>query len=92
MPIIYSFVLFYSITKSVIHKYKEAKEKQDIQEIIGLYIAYTSWIAVPLITFFQASQALEYSFSNTGFLVMTVLFVRKTVQQQKDEYEQAFEF
>ncbi|MCY7291096.1 MAG: hypothetical protein LH615_02840, partial [Ferruginibacter sp.] len=35
MPIIYSFVLFYSITKSVIHKYKEAKEKQDIQEIIG---------------------------------------------------------
>jgi signal transduction histidine kinase/DNA-binding NarL/FixJ family response regulator len=85
-PIVYSLILFYSITKSVIGKYKENKDKPDVMEMIGLYIAYSSWFGVPIVTYFQASQAYEYLCSNTGFFVMTVLFVRKTVHQQRYEY------
>lgn len=86
IPIVYSLILFYSITKSVIRKYKENKGKSDVMEMVGLYIAYSSWFGVPIVTYFQSSQAYEYLCSNTGFFVMTVLFVRKTVHQQRYEY------
>jgi signal transduction histidine kinase/DNA-binding NarL/FixJ family response regulator len=70
----------------VVHKYKEKKGKEQVMEMIGLYIAYSCWFGVPIVTYFQSSQAYEYLCSNTGFFVMTVLFVRKTVHQQRYEY------
>lgn len=86
IPILYSLILFYSITKSVIRKYKENKGNSDVMEMVGLYIAYSAWFGVPIVTYFQASQAYEYLCSNTGFFVMSILFVRKTVHQQRYEY------
>jgi len=103
VPFLYALSFLYSLRRAIIIKNKEKKDVIYKKEVIGMYIGVVFWSSLPLIAFFETdlntmlqpvmnfhngSQVVEVVSTNCGLLVMTVLFIRRSVKQSKDEYIQ----
>ncbi|ASZ13227.1 hypothetical protein CK934_20805 [Chitinophaga sp. MD30] len=88
IPFLYSISLVWALTKAVLIKYREDKSKAELKEIFAVYLAVIPWASMTLLSYFNASQALEVSITNGGFLVITVLFIRRTVRESRQEYDE----
>lgn len=101
VPFFYALSFLFSLSKAIKVKYKEYKEGSDRKEIIGVYIGVIFWISLPIIAFFETnlnlmlkpilnfhngSQVVEVVCTNLGLLIMTILFIRQSVKQSRDEY------
>lgn len=50
------------------------------------YLAVLCWIGLPFIVFFGDHQVLEHSFTNFGFLVLTIARIRQSISVSHQEY------
>ncbi len=87
IPFIYSLSLFYSLSRAIIDKHRFKPDEKDSTEITGLYLALIPWMALPIITYFNGSQLLEVTFTNTGVFFLSVMFIRSTVQQSRKDHD-----
>jgi hypothetical protein len=102
VPCIYSFSFLYSLAKAIKNRILEDNDKRSKREIIGMYIAVILFTMLPLIAFFETdlnellkpilhfhngSQVVEVLTINSGLVVVTILFIRQTVEQSRAEYE-----
>ncbi|NLU91390.1 ATP-binding protein [Chitinophaga sp. Ak27] len=88
IPFIYTISLVWAITKSVWIKYKETPAGSELSEILGVYAAVIPWASLPVVIYFDLGQATEATVTNVGFLVVTVLYIRKMIMEQREEYFQ----
>ncbi len=86
MPIVFSVLYVYTLSRSLWKKYKENTDKIDREEIIGIYVSVLLWATLPIIVLFDGSQVVENSTTNTGFLIMSILFVRSAIIKSRKDY------
>ena len=89
VPAIYAFAFLYSLTKVLYNYSKSANNEPFFKEkIIGVCSAVFFWvIGLSIVTFFNGSQYIEHGITNTGFLIMTVIFIRSTILDSRKEYQ-----
>lgn len=101
VPFLYGLSFLYSLRRAIFIKNKE-KVDINRNEIIGMYIGVMFWCSLPIIAFFETnlntylqpimnfhngSQVVEVVSTNCGLLVITVLFIRRTVRESRAEYK-----
>ncbi len=91
IPFFYSIVLLWAITKAVVIKYKEDTSNDKIVEIIAVYCAVIPWASMTLLSYFHASQFVEVIVTNGGFIVVTGLFISRSIKNARIEYQRLVE-
>ena len=88
VPLFYAIILLWAITRAIRSKYKEGEKGQISMEMIAVYIAIIPWASMPVLSLFRASQVVEVLFTNGGFIIITFLFISKSISRAKIEYQQ----
>jgi signal transduction histidine kinase/DNA-binding response OmpR family regulator len=88
IPFGFSIFYLYILTKHLWPRYKRLKSGIEREEMAGLYLSVVLWATLPIIVFYDGSQLLEHSITNTGFMIMSVVYVRSAIfRSRKDHYE-----
>jgi signal transduction histidine kinase len=88
LPVFYSLWVIYSLLKAIKYKYgKDFSSKESKEEITVLILSITPWIGLPFIAYFDLSQAIEASVTNTGFLLLLALQVSRHIKQMRMEHQ-----
>jgi signal transduction histidine kinase/DNA-binding NarL/FixJ family response regulator len=103
VPFIYTLSFLYSLRYAINARNRDLKNTRSKKDILGMYIAVILFGFLPVIAFFETnlngwlrpilhfhngSQVVEILTTNSGLLVMTFLFIRQTVTQARNEYNQ----
>lgn len=88
VPFIYSLVLLWAITRAIQVKYRDNKSKTNYMEVIAVYLAVIPWVSMTVIAYYNLGQFIEVIFTNAGFVVITILFIWKSITKARIEYEQ----
>lgn len=92
LPVLYAIWVIYSLAKAIRYKYKsDFHTYQAKEEIIILFLSLTPWVGVPVIVYFELSQAVEATITNTGFLLLFALQVKRQVLNLRMEHERLVE-
>ncbi|MCZ4223527.1 helix-turn-helix transcriptional regulator [Pedobacter rhodius] len=87
IPFFYAVVVLIAILISIRTKYLEATKNVDIMEMVAVYCAVIPWVSMPVLAYLHASQLTEVMFSNIGFLIITLIFISKSVKKARREHE-----
>lgn len=103
IPFFYTLSFLSSLRFAIKIRNQELKNPVFKKDIMGMYVAVILFGLLPLIAFFETnlndllapilhfhngSQVVEVITTNSGLLVMTILFIRQTVRQSRNEYQQ----
>lgn len=88
IPAAYALVLLYTIQQSIQDKYKKDIQDRRFFEVTAVYLAVVPWASLPFFAFFRIHQVPEALLTNVGFIVITVLFIRRSIRESREEYEQ----
>ena len=87
LPVAYALWVVYSLLQSVRYNdLKEVPRKESREEITIMFFGITPWVGLPVIDYFNLGQVVEVSITNTGFLLLFVLHLRKNVRILKLEH------
>jgi DNA-binding CsgD family transcriptional regulator len=88
IPVVYALWVLITLQKSIKFKYSHLSVSRNVKEEAGvLFFSLTPWVGLPFITYFNLSQSIEATVTNTGFLLLLALHVKQTVQQVRAEHE-----
>jgi DNA-binding CsgD family transcriptional regulator len=88
IPFLYSISLIVAITKAIMVKYRQTTHANEKNELIAVYLAVVPWSSLAAVVYFDAPQPVEASITNFGFLVVTIMYVRRTIRQYRSEYSE----
>jgi len=91
VPLIYSVILLWVIFRAIRNKYEAERNKNKYMEEIALYCAVVPWASLAFFGLVEESQLMEVLFTNTGLVVITIIFIVKSVKQLRLEYDQLIE-
>lgn len=91
IPFIYSIVLLERIYKSMRIKQKQNSNQQDYFYEIAVYFAVVPWAALTVFSYYQVDQSIEVLFTNSGFIIVSMLFNRQAVFKSRQEYKESQE-
>lgn len=91
VPFFYAIVLLWAILRSIRLKYYANRSKVNFIEVIAVYGAVIPWVMMPVIAYFNWGQFVEVICTNGGFVVITVMFLYKSVINARQEYRQLIE-
>ncbi|MCH5597947.1 helix-turn-helix transcriptional regulator [Niabella ginsengisoli] len=77
-----------SVSKGIKNKYGTLNSLNALEEWSILLSCLAPWIALPLIAYFNISQAVEVLTTNTGFLLLFALHLKYNVRQLRNDYYQ----
>jgi DNA-binding CsgD family transcriptional regulator len=86
VPLIYALTLLWLIFSAIRKKYKENRDKHQYLEEIAMYSAIIPWASLAFFGIVEQSQLIEVLFTNTGIIIITILFIRKSIQVIKMDY------
>lgn len=86
VPFFYSIILLVAIVKAIRKKYKSNPDDYHFWEMTAVYCAVLPWATLTVITYFNIGQFWEALFTNGGFVVITVLFIKHYLELSKREY------
>lgn len=88
IPFLYGITFVIATTRAFIFKFrvKEYSDRTKIELVLAAYLALLCWVTLPVVVFFGDYQALEHSLTNSGFLIMTLVYVKSTILQSRKEY------
>lgn len=87
LPVVYAGWVIFSLYKAIRHKYKnDFSSKESKEEMVVLFFSLTPWIGLPVIAYFDLSQAAEASVTNSGFLLLLALQVKSHIKQLRIEH------
>lgn len=76
----------YFLVKTFVLIYRKYKGKNRLDAVLT-YLAVIPWILLPVFSFIKSSQVVEALFMNGGFVIITFLFIRNTVDQNRKFYQ-----
>lgn len=92
IPFLYGVAFVYATTNAFVHKFKSQRLQRlatdPIEMVVAAYLALLCWVTLPVIVFFGDFQVLQHSVTNSGFLMMTIIYVRTSIVQARKEYQQ----
>ncbi|WP_304066890.1 response regulator transcription factor [Pedobacter glucosidilyticus] len=88
IPFFYSIVLLWAIMRAIRTKYQGNKSRGNFLEVIAVYLAVIPWVSMTVIAYYNLGQAVEVICTNGGFVVITIIFIYKSVSQARIEYQQ----
>lgn len=91
VPFFYSLVILWAILRAIKIKYQENKNHTNFLELVAVYSAIIPWAMISIITYFDLGQQIEAIFTNVGFLIITILFISKSVTTARAEFKQLTE-
>lgn len=91
VPFFYSIVLLWAILRAIRLKYQDNKSKVNFLEVVAVYLAVIPWVSMTVIAYFNLGQLIEVIFTNGGFVVITIIFISKSVTRARVEYKQLTE-
>jgi uncharacterized membrane protein len=91
-PFIYAITLLWVIFKAIRKKYAAERNKNQYFEEIAMYGAVTPWLALAFFGLVESSQLIEVLCTNTGIVILSVLFILRSIRNARFEYEQLLEF
>jgi DNA-binding CsgD family transcriptional regulator len=92
IPVLYGLWVTISIYVAIKFKYHgDFSSRQAKEEIAVLFFSITPWIGLPIISYFELSQPIEAVTTNTGFLVLLALHIKRNVEEQKAEHQRLIE-
>jgi DNA-binding CsgD family transcriptional regulator len=87
IPVFYALWVILSLYKAIKFKYRGSfRSKHAREEILVLFFSLTPWVGLPIITYFNLSQPIEAVTTNTGFLLLLGLHLKRSVEQIKYEH------
>lgn len=88
VPFLYGIAFIVATTRAFMFKFKEKEysERTKFELVLAAYIALLCWVALPVIVYFGDYQVLEQSVTNSGFLIMSIVYVRSSIHQSRKEY------
>lgn len=93
LPVVYAIWVIYSMVKAVRYKYRNSmSEIRSKAEITVMFISLVPWVGLPVIDFFNLGQVVEVTITNTGFLILIGLHMKRIVEQIKTEHLQAITY
>jgi len=90
IPFIYSLYLLWAILDAIKRNFKVKKEAEGISgkmEILSVYFAVSPWICLSAFAYFNINQWIEVLVTNAGFILVTILFFKRSVDQNRFAYE-----
>lgn len=92
VPTLYSIWVLYSVHRAIRLKYtNQIKSREAREELIVLALCLSPWLTLPLITYFDLGQAIEATATNTGFLLLLALHLRRNIVQLRQEHKRLLE-
>ena len=92
MPVLYALWVLFSLYRALQFKYSgDFGSRKAKEEIAILFFSLTPWVGLPIITYFNLSQSAEAVTTNTGFLLLLALHLKRNVQLLKDEHQRLIE-
>lgn len=91
VPFFYAIVVLWAILRSIRLKYYANRSKVNFIEVIAVYGAVIPWVMMPVIAYFNWGQFIEVICTNGGFVVITIMFLYKSVINARKEYRQLME-
>jgi DNA-binding CsgD family transcriptional regulator len=88
VPFFYSIVLLWAILRSIRMAYQNSRDQNEYREEIMVYCAVLPWVFLTAISYFHFSQLAEVLCTNTGFILITLIFISKSIKRARSEYEQ----
>lgn len=93
LPVVYAIWFIYSMIKAVRYKYRNSlSEIRSQAEITAMFLSLVPWVGLPVIDFFNLGQVVEVTITNTGFLILIGLHMKRIVEQIKSEHLQAITY
>jgi DNA-binding CsgD family transcriptional regulator len=86
VPLIYAIVLLWKMFKSIREEYKVNRNKDQYIEEIAMYSAVTPWASLAFFGLVEESQLVEVLFTNTGIIIISILFLGKSIKKEREEY------
>ena len=86
VPFIYAVVLLWVIFGAIRHKYKAERDKNQYLEEIAMHCAVTPWLALAFFGLVEESQLIEVLCTNTGIIVITALFIARSISNARQEF------
>ncbi len=88
IPFLYGLAFIVATTRAFIFKFREREysDKTKFELVVAAYVALLCWVTLPVIVFFGDFQVLEHSLTNSGFLIMTIVYIRSSIYQSRREY------
>ncbi|WP_442795426.1 response regulator transcription factor [Pelobium manganitolerans] len=86
IPFFYSIVLLTAIVRAIHKKYLTNKDDYHFWEMTAVYCAVLPWASLTVIAYFGFGQVWEALFTNGGFVIISILFIKRYLQQSKEEY------
>lgn len=91
IPFFYAIVVLWAILRSIRLKYYANRSKFNLIEVIAVYGAVIPWVMMPVIAYFNWGQFVEVICTNGGFVVITIMFLYKSVITAREEYRRLTE-
>lgn len=89
IPLIYAIYLIVIIFLSIRKKFEGSQNSLDA---ILTYSAAAPWVLLPLFSYVNASQFVEVICTNGGFIIITFLFIRKMIYENRKSFEKLNDF
>jgi len=92
VPFIYAVILLWVIFKAIRKKHETERNKNQYLEEIAMYCAVIPWLSLTLFGLVESSQLIEVLCTNTGIVILSILFISRSIRNARVEYEQLLEF
>lgn len=89
-PFAYSFIIVVAILNAIRVKYRDQLENEvpvTKLEAMALYLAVSPWVCMTLFAYFHVTQWIEVLCTNLGFVVITIIFMYRSVHRSRNEFE-----
>jgi len=87
VPLIYAIVLLWVMYRGIRKRFNEDRDKNKYVEEIATYFAVVPWLSLTFFGIVEESQLLEVLVTNTGIVIITILFIRKSIRNARTEYQ-----
>lgn len=87
IPFIYAIVLLWVVFRAIMEKNRKEKNREQFLEAVALYIAVSPWASLTVFGVVESSQLTEVLCTNSGIIVITILFIWKSVKNARQEHE-----
>lgn len=88
IPAAYSIVILYDLLKAIRQKINQRKgslHAYKLLDMILVYLAVSPWVFMTAFAYFNIDQWIEVLVTNSGFVVITILFIARTIRTTRVE-------
>ena len=90
-PFIYAMVLLWVMFTAIRKKHAANRNHPNYFEEIATYWAISPWASMTVFGLVEESQLIEVLFTNSGIIIITILFLWKSIKKERLEYARLLE-